>query len=226
MATRWAVGRDFWNALSRGTLTSPHEDSFHATANLADYIPMKAARFAVTGQNDVLLDSDLLAGGATCRVLAGETLRLLSGGTTTIFNQRTQDYLQSPGTSWGPASSNLTPPLSFTVQDYDRMQRTWATLTVTGSTPVLIPRLSALSIHGHEGLYQTTTAIQWHAGAASNPTGLVVQGLPLQVPQLLEASSPVLLQFHRLTFFGALPYVGEATLTDPVSITAAPGAGE
>lgn len=225
MSTRWAACRDFWNALARGEVTSSHEDPDHLTEKLYDNIPLSAARFTQTGQNDVLFDGQLCFGGAV-DAIAGETLQLLSaGGSPTIFNERTREFLQAGGLTWAAGSSVLTPPVTFQVQDYARMMRSWATLTVAGTTPVVIPRLSALSIHGHEGLYQSDDAIQWHAGTASNPTGLVVDAQPEDVPQLLEASSPVLLRFHRLSFFGAQPWVGEATLTDLSSITRCTGIG-
>jgi len=225
MSTRWSAGLG-WNALHRLTVTSPHEDPLHLLPNLYDELPLKAARFTVPGQNDVLVDADLLAGAGTGTFMAraGETLVLKAGTGITIFNERTRDFLRND-LSWG-ATEVLTVPKTFVVQAYDRMQRDWCDLTVgTGSAGIVVPALDSLTIHGHEGLYQATDAIQWHSGAAADPTGLVVQALPLAFSQLLSAPAPVTDQFHRISFFGNLPFIGEAVLCALRSITRCSGSG-
>lgn len=227
MSTRWSAGRGY-NALSRGVVTSPHEDLLHVVGNLFAGLPLKAARFTQTGQNDVLVDMDLIQGQdpATVVVRVGETLTLLAGTAVTIFNERTQSYLQDDGVTWNATPNTVDAPLSIVVQNYAVMQRDWAYLTISGDPgAVLAPMLNSMTVHGHEGLYQLADAIQWHSGAAANPTGLVVQALPLSFSQLLSAPAPVTDQFHRLSFFGALPYVGEVVLCALRTITRCTGSG-
>lgn len=234
MATRWSAGPNgLYNALTRGVVTSSQEDALHPTSRLYDGMPVAPARFTVDGQNDVLVDMNLAREvtvdvESEATVLASEELTLVAGTNLTIFNPRTRDYLQEDLT-WDPASDTFDASgQKFLVQDEDRMQREWVTLQIlTDDTSafVIVPSLDSLTVHGHESLWQVSTAIQWHAGTSANPTGLVVEDAPKAHTQLLSASSTVRKQFHRVSFFGTLPYVGEALLCAMQEITRCTGSG-
>jgi hypothetical protein len=223
MSTRWIAGRNF-NALARGLTTSPHADTFYSIANIYHELPLRPAKFNQSGQNDVLLDAQI-AGASPFVVRAGELLRLISvTGSPTLFNVRSQNYLQLDGT-WADSSAVLTTAMTFFVEDYDVLQREWAALAFAGGTLVVVPVLDSLTIHGHAELWQLADAIQWHSGASANPTGLVVAAAPVAFTQLLSAATPTLNRFHRVSLFGDLPIVGTAVLGAMTTIARCTGIG-
>jgi hypothetical protein len=208
-ASRWILAGG--NALARGALSCATADTFYPTENLVDGVPLRPLKMTSLGANEVLLDSDLAADGSPFTALPGEPLHLLSGVGIEIQNLVTRDFLQVGGATWGTTPAVNTGPLDFTVQDYDRCQQPEVSLAFT-LTPVIIPVLDALTLHGHGGLWRSLDAIQWHAGAAAAPVGLVVEDQPRAFTQILEPVAPVKLQFHRLVFTGNAPYVGDAVL--------------